>query len=137
MKTDERPASETTVELLGGLIGDAKDLAVAHLDGLRLEVKEELRDLKTATALAVAAAAAFAVGAMLAALAIVHAVWTYTALPQWAAYALIAAICFAVGAAVMVARKKVAQDADLVPETGLARMKRDAQFVARQARSTV
>src|SRR5688500_6760166 len=118
MKTDdERPASETTVELLGGLIGDAKDLAVAHLDGLRIEVKEELRDLKAATALAAAAAAVFAVGALLAAFAIVHAVWTYTALPQWAAFAVIAGACFAVGAAVLAARKKVAQDTDLIPET--------------------
>jgi len=137
MTNDERPASETTVELLGGLIGDAKDLAVAHLDGLRIEVKEELRDLKAATALAAAAAAVFAVGAILAAFAVVHAVWTYTALPQWASFGVIAAICFAVGGAVMAARKKVAKDTDLIPETGLARMKRDAKFVARQARSSV
>jgi hypothetical protein len=137
MKTDERPASESTVELLGGLIGDAKDLAVTHLEGLRLEVKEELRDLKKATALAAMAAAVFAVGSLLAAFAIVHAVWTYTGLPQWAAYGVIAAACFAVGAVVLAARKKVAEDADLVPETGLARMKRDARFVANQARTAV
>jgi hypothetical protein len=137
MSNDERPDQESTVQLLGGLIGDAKDLAIAHLDGLRLEVKGEFRELKTATALAAAAAAAFAVGAMLAAFAIVHAVWTYTALPQWASYGVIAAICFAVGVAVLVARKRRGGDADLIPENGLLRMKRDAKFVATRAQDAM
>lgn len=136
MKTDERP-HESTPELIGGLITDAKDLAIAHLDGMRLELKEEFGDLKKATALAAAAAAALAVGALLAVNALVLVLWTYTGLPQWAAYGVIAIAFFAVGAAALIARKKVASDADLIPETSLKRMKRDAKFVARQARTTV
>lgn len=137
MTTDERPEKESTVELLGGLIGDAKDLAVAHLDGLRNEVKEELRDLKVSTKYAAAAAAIFAVGAILAAFAIAQALWLYTRLPSWLAYGLIAATCFAAGAALLVARSRKSKDIDLVPETEILRMKRDAKWIANRTRDAV
>jgi hypothetical protein len=136
MTTDDR-AHESTVGLLGGLITDAKDLAVAHLDGVRAEVKEEFRDLKVSTAYAGAAMAVFSVGSLLAAFAIVHAVWTYTRLPQWAAYAVIAALCFVAGAVLLAVRKRTSQDVDLVPETGLAGLRDDAKWVAERARQAV
>ena len=136
MTTDDR-AHESTVGLLGELIGDAKDLAVAHLDGVRAEVKEEFRDLKVSTLLAGAAIAVFSVGSLLAAFAIVEAVYAYTRLPQWAAYAVIAALSFVAGGALLAVRKGKSQDVDLIPETGLAGLRDDAKWVASRARQAV
>ena len=137
MTRDDRPTHESTVELIGGLIGDAKDLAATHLAGLRLEVKEELRDLKRSSKYAAAASAAFAVGALLATLALVHALWLYTALPQWAAYGVFALAFLAVGAVLVIARSRMSQDIDLVPETGLLRLERDAKWMARRTREAM
>lgn len=130
-------APETTIELLGGLVGDARDLAVAHLDGLRLEVKEELRDLKVSTKYAAAAASVFAVAGLLAAFSLVQALWLYTTLPSWAAYLIIAGLFAVAGGILLAIRARGSQDIDLVPESQLADMKRDAQWVAGRARETV
>jgi hypothetical protein len=128
---------ESTIELIGGLVSDAKDLAAAHVEGLRLEVKQELADLKTATAYAAAAAAVFAVAALLAAFSLVQALWLYTSLPSWAAYLIIAAL-FAVGGVILVQiRARKPRDIDLVPESELSNLKRDASWLASRARDAV
>jgi len=128
---------ESTMELLGGLIHDARDLAVAHLDGLRLEVKQELADLKTATMYAAAAAAVFAVAALLAAFSLVQALWLYTSLPSWAAYLIIAGLFAVAGVVVLRLRAQKPRDVDLVPETELANLKRDASWLASRTRDAV
>jgi hypothetical protein len=124
------PDGESTVELLGGLIGDARDLAVAHLDGLRLEVSDQLAELKTSTKYAAAAAAVFAVGGLLAAFALVQALWMYTTVPTWAAYLIIAGVCFAGGALILAVRARRPRGIARVPATALDRVRRDARWVA-------
>jgi len=137
MPSNEAPTSESTVGLIGGLVNDVKDLAVAHLEGIRLEVKEELRDLKSSIKYAAAAAAVFVVAALLASFSAAQALWTYTALPSWAAYAITAVLFIAAGLALLRARSRGSQDIDLVPDTGLRRLERDAKWMSSKTREAV
>lgn len=125
-------------DLLSGLVEDARDLAVAHVDGLRLEVREELTNLKRIVLLGAIAIAVFAVGAILVGIAGAQALATYTDLPSWAAYAIVAGVLIVAGiVSVFVARSKAGPEADLVPERGLARARRDARWVAQRTREAV
>jgi len=81
---------ESTIELLTGAIRDARDLATAHIEELRIEVKY-----------AAAATALFTVAALLSAFALAQALWLYTTLPSWAAYLAIAGLFGAAGAALL------------------------------------
>jgi hypothetical protein len=136
-ESDSDRRAPSTVDLVAGLIGDAKDLAVAHLDGLRLEIREELTDLKASTKFAAAAAATFAVAALLASFGLVQAVWLYTTLPSWAAYLIIAAVFAVAGVIALMLRRRRSGDIDLIPEASLAKLKRDARWFTRRSRDVV
>jgi hypothetical protein len=132
--TGPDPNNQSTVALLGGLIGDAKTLAIAHIDGVQLEIREELRDLKISIVYIVAAAAAFVVGGLLAALSIAEAVWLYTRLPTWAAYGVSASLFLAAGFVLVIVRARGPNDVDLVPDDGLQNIQDDAKWMANRVR---
>lgn len=122
------------VELLRGAVGDARDLAMAHLDGMRLEAKEELRHLKKAARLSAVAIAACSVATLVLAGAATQAL--QLVLPSWAAHLIVAAV-LAITGAIAFAVMNRQHDLDLVPETELARTARDAKWVARRTREAV
>jgi hypothetical protein len=133
----DAPGSASTVDLVAGLIGDARDLAVAHLDGLRLELREELAELKAATRITAIALAGFAVAAVLLSFGLVQALWLYTTLPSWAAYLIMSMVFAGIGIAALVWRRRVARDADLIPESSLGKLRRDVRWFARTSRNVV
>lgn len=133
---DRRDRDGSTIELIGGLIGDARDLAVAHLDSLRLELSRELEELKTATRYAAAAAAVFAVAGLLAAFSLVQALWLHTSLPSWLAYLIIAAVFVAAGVGLLAMRARASRPGH-PPRAAVHPLERDARWFARRTHDVV
>jgi hypothetical protein len=130
------PPEETTPDLIRGLVGDARELALAHVEGMKLELRREMAELRTASWRAALAIAVFTLGAILVAFGAVQALWMYTPLPQWAAFLILAAVFIAVG---VVALKTLParRDMDLVPEEQLDKASTDARWLARRTRDAL
>jgi hypothetical protein len=122
------------VELLRGAVGDARDLAIAHLDGMRLEAREELGHLKKAAKLSAVAIASCSVAALVLAGAATQAL--QLVMPSWAAHLIVAIVLGGAGAIAFTVMKRE-KDIDLVPEKELAKTARDAKWVARRTREAV
>lgn len=122
---------ESTGELVGGLLTDAKDLISAHVEHLELEFRAELTTLtETIKRTGIAIAAFVVVGLLLgegAALGLVAA----TGLPSWAAFTIVAAVVAIIGTLVYRRRPRV----DLVPSTAIAAIERDVERVVQAAES--
>ena len=105
---------------------------------MRLEMRQELADLKASTRIAAIAIAGFTVAALLLSFGLVQALWLYTALPSWAAYLLIAAVFAAIGVGALIwRRRRVGKDIDLYPETAIGNLRRDVSWVARGTHNAV
>jgi hypothetical protein len=130
-------SDESTPELLRGLFGDARELAVAHLDGMRLELRDELANLKSATRRAGIGLAVFAVSTIVAALGIAQLLSAYTPIPSWGAHLIVAALCAGSGVLALKSAAKPKPQLDLVPEKELEATKNDAAWLARRTRDAV
>lgn len=131
------PAGTSTTELVTGLVGDARDLAIAHLDGLLLEAKQELGRLASAARSAAIGLALCSIAALLVAIGGAQALATFTALPLWASYLIAAGLFVAIGLALVAVARARRRGADGIPERQLARVNHDAGWVARRTRDAV
>lgn len=135
-RTRHEVEQASTMDLVGGLVKDTRELVGAHVSAAKLEVKGELQQLGAGLKHAAISAVLFGVGAMLSGIAIAQALIELVGLAGWLSYTLVALA--AVGAAVgflLYARRRAA-DADAVPDDQIARMKHDAQWLARRASDT-
>ena len=129
----ESRGDESAGSLITGLLADARDLVSAHGDRLKLEVKDELGELKRTIVITGIAVAAVVVAALLAAHAIALALADAFGIPAWAGYAIFAVIAGAAGV-VMVKRRPPSKDIDLVPESAIHDAKVDAKLIAHAAK---
>lgn len=133
-----RGPDESIGELLTGVLHDARDLAVAHVDGLRLEVRDELTQAKRVAVIAAVALAVISIAALLAMIAIAAALATYTALPTWAAYAIVAgALVLLAGGFALWARARRPREVTAAPRRELEAAKEDAKWLAARTRASV
>ena len=94
---------ESATSLIGGLLGDAKDLAAAHAEQIRNEVRTELDSIKGAMARTAVALAGAVIAGVVLAHACALALSAATGLPTWAGLGIVAAV-FALGAYLAVQR---------------------------------
>jgi hypothetical protein len=142
--TDEErgdaPDSDASVsELVTGLLGDARDLALAHLDGIRQEMRAEARNLASTARFTGVMLCVATIGVILAGFGAAHGINAAFDLPLWASF-LIASGVFLLAALIIglvVKTRRHAEDEDLVPQHELAKIKRDAQWLASRARHSV
>lgn len=132
ISTDGRgktPRNESTTDLIGGLLSDAKDLASAHADQLKLELKEEVGALKDTIKLTGIAIAAVVLAGLLLTQALVYGLTAASGLPLWASYAIVGAVAAVVGFLAYRGRPE-GKGADLVPDESISSIKRDLKRVA-------
>jgi hypothetical protein len=129
MPQPTRESKASTPELVAGLVADAKDLAGAHLERIRDEIRDEVHTFTSTLKEIAIAVGVIIVAAVLAGHAIALGL-AAAGLPIWLAYAIIAAVATAVGVAILLRPRP---SADLVPEQALAAAKEDASRLARQA----
>lgn len=131
MSSFEAPSSavqdESTRDLVGGLLTDAKELIGAHVDQLKLDVRAEVGALATTIRLTGIAIAAFLLAGMLLAQAAAVGLSAATQLPLWACLAIVGAALAAGGA---LAYRRRPRGRSLVPTAAIAAIEGD---VARAA----
>ena len=120
---------EPSADLLGGVLVDAQELIVAHGEGMKLEVRDELRSLKGVMKLVGVVVGWVVVAGMLASQALVFGLTAAPGLPLWASYAIVAVLAGLAGHLVY-RRRPDADEVDLVPERSLEGVKRDARRLA-------
>jgi len=132
-KEAEEISQASTPELFAGLIHDARDLAVGHLEQMRGEMGDELKNLKHLMRNVVIAVGVMVIGAILAGH-FVAIVLIAIGLPAWLAYGITAAVAILAGILVIKRLPTERKDADLIPEDSLASLKRDVSDVAHHVR---
>jgi hypothetical protein len=95
---------EAPVQLISGVLSDARDLAVAEVDKLRAEAKEVGEEVKIAGV----GALILMVAAMLLGVALSLGL-AQLGLPAWSAFAIVGTACAACGAVFVVKRRAIAK----------------------------
>lgn len=121
------PRDESTTDLVGGLLTDAKDLAAAHADQLKLEFRNEVRSLTDTIKLTGVAIAAVVLAGLLLGQAAALGLAVATGLPPWATFGLVGLVV-AIGG-YLIYRSRPA-GVDLVPSQAISSLKRDVERVA-------
>lgn len=124
-KPSPRYAEEPTTDLVVGMVVDARDLALVHLNRLQRELTGELGNLGDLIKARAISVAGFLVAALLAAEALAFGVAEALGLPMWTGLAGVA-VLVAIATVVWNRRtSRPSKDIDLVPEGALADAKKD------------
>lgn len=121
-----RYTNESTTDLVVGLVGDARDLALVHLNRLQRELKGELGnlgDLIKARALSIAG---LLVAAVLAGQALAFGLAEAAGIPLWASFGGMAVVVVIASIVYHKRSSKPSHEIDLVPESALDEVKQDA-----------
>lgn len=112
-------------QLIGGLVGDAKEIAAGHATKMRSEISDEFTGLKQYLMKVAVAVGLGVLGGILLAHAFALGLDTL-GVPQWSAYLISAAVFIAIGAIIVKRLPDDKKHIDLVPENALEDLKRDA-----------
>jgi len=126
---DVTASHEPATELIGGLLADARDLATAHADRLRYEIRGDLDELGRGIKLAGVAHATVLLAGLLVSQAVAFAISDATRLPLWACFAIVGAVVAVAGYAIY-RRRPLGRSIDLVPDQSIAAVKRDVERIA-------
>lgn len=121
-----RYTNESTTDLVVGLVGDARDLALVHLNRMQRELKGELGnlgDLIKARALSIAG---LLVAAVLAGQALAFGLAEAVGIPLWASFGGMAVVVVIASLIYHKRSSKPSHEVDLVPESALDEAKQDA-----------
>jgi len=129
-----QPAAPSLAALLGGIMQDAKDLLVQELTLAKLEVQDELRQIKTAAISLGIGIGVAAVGGMLLSLMLVHVLAAYTDMPLWGCYGIVGSVFGVLGWVLLAAGKHKGEEIDVMPQT-VETMKENAQWLREQTTS--
>lgn len=132
-RVDPAPIRDgSMMDLVSGIVSDAKDLVVAHVDAIRRESTESVHDLGDSLR-----NAAFAGAAMVVTLVAVSHAMAITliaiGLAPWAAYWLVAVIAGGLAGALRLRSRAKAKQAKGQPKAALERATTDAAWVADRA----
>jgi Putative Actinobacterial Holin-X, holin superfamily III len=119
----------TLIELLTGLIHDAKALLRQEVALAKHEIRAELRKMMLAVVSLGVGGGMAAIGGLLLILMLVHLLHALTALPLWACYGIVGGL-FAVGGVVLlvIGKQKLAR-IHLVPQETVETMQENVQWI--------
>jgi hypothetical protein len=131
-KEPKRADEPELMTLVSEVVGNAETLIGEHLDLLRSEMKQELRQARDAALSMGAGATLVAAGGVLTALMTVHALHRATRLPLWASYGLVGGLVGGVGMALLSAGGQRAASLSLVPEQTVEALKENLAWAKDQ-----
>lgn len=133
MSRDEAEANERDLpELAGAIVRDAEALLVQHVDLLRAELREEVREAGRAVASMGAGAGLVATGGVLGSLMLVHGLHRYSRLPLWGCYGLVGGLLTTLGAGLLASGAGRAARINLVPRETIAALREDVEWIKDQ-----
>jgi hypothetical protein len=126
-----RFSDEPTTELVVGMVADARDLALVHLNRLQRELRSDLRNLGDLLKARLLTVGGLLVAMILAALALAFGLVDALGIPLWGS---LGAVSLAIVAASLYGHRRASRptrEIDLVPDDALADAKRDVQKLVR------
>lgn len=129
-QSNEPPISS----LISGILRDASDLIAKEITAARLEMREELANIKSTAILMGIGAIALLLGGILLLFTIAHALNEYTDLKLWASFAIVTGVMLLIGIAVLLAGKQRAAKTKVVPTESIENAKEDARWITRSVK---
>ncbi len=125
-------SNESATSLLSGVLNDARDLMTTHAKMVKVEVKEELGELKHTIQRTGIALAAVILAGLLITQAAALGLSAAANIPLWAS-SLILGVAIAIAGYVVIRGRAPKEEIDLVPSDSIARARRDLDRVAKAA----
>lgn len=126
MSTDRKQQADSGLSTLAeGIISDVGDLIAQHVNLLRSELKEDLKEAKTAALSFGGGAGATALAGIVGSVAVAELLHSATRLPKWACYGTVAGLLGAAGAGLFALGARQAADIDLVPRDTVQTLKEE------------
>jgi len=122
------------LSLVGGIIRDGSELISKEVTAAKLEMREELENVKSTAVLMGVGLVALLVGVILLALMLVYLLQEYAALDLWVCYAVVGGSISLVGIIVLLSGKQRAAKTNLVPTTSIENAKEDARWITRSVK---
>jgi hypothetical protein len=116
-------------ELVGLIARDAERLIGQHFDLLRSELRQDVREVRSAVASMGAGAGLVATGGVLGSLMLVHGLHRSTRLPLWGCYGLVGGLLTALGAGLVATGAQRAAGLRLVPRETIAALREDVEWI--------
>jgi len=124
---------ESVIELMRGIVQDARTLSAKELTAAKLEITQEIKKIVTSSILLGVGVFILAVAFVLVSIVIALALAQYVPLPTWAGFAIVAGVYFVIGLIVFFAGRRKLQTAKPIPEHSLRGAKEDAQYIKDKA----
>ena len=122
------------LSLVGGIFRDASELISKEVMAAKMEMREELENVKSTAVLMGVGLVALLVGVILLALTLVYLLVEYTALDLWACYAIVGGAISLVGIVVLLFGKQRAAKTKVVPTAAIENAKEDARWITRRVK---
>lgn len=115
--------------LIGDIVTDAKDLFAKEISLVKLEIRDELRQTKSAVISYAVGFGILTVGGLLVLQMLVHLLQELTAWPLWACYGVFGAVCLLGGIIFIRTGSNTADEIDFVPEQTMETLKKNADWL--------
>ena len=124
---------ESVIELMRGIVQDARTLSAKELTAAKLEITQEIKKIITSSILLGVGVFILAVAFVLLSVVIALALAQYIPLPTWAGFAIVGGVYLVIGLIVLFAGRRKLQTANPIPQHTLRSAKQDAQYIKEKA----
>ena len=124
---------ESVIELMRGIVQDARTLSAQELTAAKLEITQEIKKIVSSSILLGVGLFIVAVAFVLLSIVIALALAQYIPLPTWAGFAIVGGVYLVIGLIVVFAGRRKLQTAKPKPEHTLRGAKKDAQYIKEKA----
>jgi uncharacterized membrane protein YqjE len=124
---------ESVIELMRGIVQDARTLSAQELTAVKLEITQEIKKIVRSSLLLGVGIFILAVAFILLSIVIALALAQYIPLPTWVGFAIVGAVYLVLGLIVVFAGRRKLQTAKPIPEHTLRGAKEDAQYIKERA----
>lgn len=131
--TERNERSESVVELIRGIVQDARALSAKELTAAKLEMAEELKKIVGSSILLGIGLFIVAVGFVLLSIVIALVLGQYVPLPIWGGFLIVGGVYFLIGLTVVFVGRRKLKTAKPIPEHTLRSAKDDAQYIREKA----
>jgi len=130
--TQSPPEQRSVTELVGGILEDAQKLLKQHVNMLRAEVKQDLKQAKQAAQLLGFGAILAALGGLLLAISLVYVLAAlFPELPHWACWAMVGGTIMLPGVVILVAGERILAALNPLPEKSYQALEEDFQWLTK------
>lgn len=124
---------DSVVELVRGIVQDARTLSAKEITAAKLEIGQEIRKAVGSAILLGIGLFVLAVSFVLLSIVVALLIAQYTPLPTWAGFAIVGGVYFVVGLIIALAGRHKLQRTKPIPQETLRSAKEDAQYIREKA----